>query len=116
MSTACICGLALPKKIYGTGNEVSKLVHRAALSELSLIPVPIRHMGTEHCRQVLKAMRDYLESRITIAVNSAVSEIVIENGQMTGIITENGEHFNCRYLILSPGREGADWGTNRIQW
>jgi hypothetical protein len=98
-----------PEKIYSTGDEVSKLVHRAALAELSLVPVPIRHMGTEHSQQVLKAMRDYLAFRITIEVNSAVAEIVIENSQITGIITEKGEHYHCRYLILSPGREGAEW-------
>jgi hypothetical protein len=98
-----------PDKLYGTGDEVAKLAHRASLAELSLTPVPIRHMGTEHSRQVLKSMRDFLQSRITITVNSAVSEIVAENGWVTGIITENGEKHYCRYLILSPGREGADW-------
>jgi hypothetical protein len=72
-----------PEKIYGTGDEVSKLVHRAALAELSLVPVSIRHMGTEHSQQVLKAMRDYLAPRITIEVNSAVAEITAENGQIT---------------------------------
>ncbi len=96
-------------KVYGIGDEVAKLAHRASLLELRLVPVPIRHMGTEHCRQVLKSMRDYLESRITIEVETAVSEIIVKNGKVTGVVTENGERFNCRYLILSPGREGADW-------
>jgi uncharacterized FAD-dependent dehydrogenase len=98
-----------PDKLYGIGDEVSKLAHRAALAELHLTPVPIRHMGTEHSRQVLKAMRDYLESRLTIAVETGVAEIVADNGRLTGIITDSGELINCRYLILSPGREGADW-------
>jgi uncharacterized protein len=98
-----------PDKLYGIGDEVNKLAHRAALTELLLIPVPIRHMGTEHCRQVLKAMRDYLESRITISVETGVAEIVVENDKLTGIVTDSGELLSCRYLILSPGREGADW-------
>ena len=98
-----------PDKLYGIGEEVNKLAHRAALAELRLIPVPIRHMGTEHCRHVLKSMRDYLESRITISVETGVAEIVAENGKLTGIVTDSGELLNCRYLILSPGREGADW-------
>lgn len=97
------------EKLYGTGKKVSGLVRRASLAELRLTPVPIRHMGTEHCRQVLKSMRDYLGSRITIAVNTAVSEIIVDKGKAAGIITENGEHYGCRYLILAPGREGADW-------
>ena len=98
-----------PDKLYGIGDEVNKLAHRASLAELHLTPVHIRHMGTEHCRQVLKSMRDYLESRFTIAVETGVAEIVVDNGKVKGIVTENGEQFNCRYLILSPGREGADW-------
>ena len=98
-----------PDKLYGIGEEVNKLVHRAALAELRLTPVPIRHMGTEHCCQVLKAMRDYLESRITISVETGVAEIIVENDKLTGIVTDSGELLNCRYLILSPGREGADW-------
>ena len=98
-----------PEKVYGTGSKVAGLAHRAALAELHLTPVPIRHMGTEHCRQVLKSMRDYLQSRLTIAVETAVAEILVENNRVTGIATENGERINCRYLVLSPGREGADW-------
>jgi len=37
------------------------------------------------------------------------STILVDNGQVKGIETENGERFDCRYLILAPGREGADW-------
>ena len=98
-----------PDKLYGIGDEVNKLALRAALAELRLTPVPIRHMGTEHCRQVLKSMRDHLESRLTISVETGVAEIVADNGKLTGIVTDSGELLNCRYLILSPGREGADW-------
>jgi hypothetical protein len=98
-----------PKKVYGTGSKVAKIAHRAALAELHLTPVPIRHMGTEHCCHVLKSMRDYLAARLTITVETAVSDILVEKGRVEGIVTEKGEHINCRYLILTPGREGADW-------
>ncbi|MCX6003784.1 MAG: FAD-dependent oxidoreductase, partial [Chloroflexi bacterium] len=43
------------------------------------------------------------------------SEIIVENGQVTGVVTESGEQFNCRCLILSPGREGADWLVHEAQ-
>jgi uncharacterized FAD-dependent dehydrogenase len=26
-----------------------------------------------------------------------------------GVVTEDGQTFHCRYLVLAPGREGADW-------
>jgi uncharacterized FAD-dependent dehydrogenase len=54
-------------------------------------------------------MRDYLAARLTITVETAVSDILVEKGRVEGIVTEKGERINCRYLVLTPGREGADW-------
>ena len=39
----------------------------------------------------------------------AASTIIVDNGEVKGIETEAGDRFLCRYLILAPGREGADW-------
>ena len=98
-----------PKKLYGIGDEVDSIRHQASLIELRLIPVPIRHLGTERCRLVLKAMRDYLTPRLEFKLETMASTVVVDNGQVRGIETETGERFDCRYLILAPGREGADW-------
>lgn len=97
------------KKLYGVGDEVKRLQYQAALAELRLIPVPLRHLGTEHCRSVLKAMRDYLISRVDIKLGTMASTVIVDNGEVRGIETESGERFDCHYLILAPGREGADW-------
>ena len=96
-------------KLYGAGNEVDELRRKACLVELSLIPVPLRHLGTERCRLVLKAMRDYLSSHLEFKLEVAVSSIIVDNGEVRGIETATGDRFDCRYLILAPGREGADW-------
>jgi uncharacterized FAD-dependent dehydrogenase len=98
-----------PKKLYGIGDEVDSIRHQASLIELRLIPVPIRHLGTERCRSVLKAMRDYLTPRLEFKLETMASTVVVDNSQVRGIETETGERFDCRYLILAPGREGADW-------
>jgi len=37
------------------------------------------------------------------------STLIVDNGQVKGIETERGERFDCHYLVLAPGREGADW-------
>lgn len=98
-----------PEKVYGTGEEVDKLKYRASLCELRLIPVPIRHLGTETCRLVLMAMRDYLLPLVRFRLRTGVSRIITENGQVRGVETSSGEQLECRYLIVAPGREGADW-------
>jgi len=98
-----------PKKLYGIGDEVDNIRHQASLIELRLTPVPIRHLGTERCRSVLKAMRDHLIPHLEFKLETMASTIVVDNGEVRGIETETGDRFDCRYLILAPGREGADW-------
>ncbi|MFH0769726.1 MAG: NAD(P)/FAD-dependent oxidoreductase, partial [Chloroflexota bacterium] len=96
-------------KLYGVGGDVDRLSRQASLAELRLIPVPIRHLGTEHCRSVFKAMLDYLATRIDFKLEVMASTIIVDNGEAKGIETDAGERFDCHYLILAPGREGADW-------
>ncbi|MFQ6122382.1 MAG: NAD(P)/FAD-dependent oxidoreductase [Dehalococcoidales bacterium] len=96
-------------KLYGVGEEIEEIRHRASLAELRLTPVPLRHLGTEHCYSVLKAMRDRLASRLEFKLEVATSTIIVDDGKVKGIETEAGDRFLCRYLILAPGREGADW-------
>ncbi len=96
-------------RLYGVGEEIEEVRRRAALAELRLIPVPLRHLGTEHCRSVLKAMRDYLVSRVDFKLGTTVANVLVDNGRIQGIETESGSRLDCQYLILAPGREGADW-------
>jgi uncharacterized FAD-dependent dehydrogenase len=96
-------------KLYGVGSEVARLAQRASLAELRLVPVPLRHLGTENCRLVLKAMRDFLNPRLDLELETAVSRIVVGDGRVTGVRADSDEKIDCHYLVLAPGREGADW-------
>ncbi|TET14992.1 MAG: FAD-binding protein, partial [Dehalococcoidia bacterium] len=53
-----------PNKVYGVGPGVEQLARKAELASLRLIPTPIRHMGTELCREMLKEMQQFLATRI----------------------------------------------------
>lgn len=98
-----------PDTLYGVGEETEEIRRQASLAELRLIPVPIRHLGTERCRLVIKNIHDYLNSRIDIKLESMVSDIIISNKKVKGIETVSGEQFTCEHLILAPGREGSSW-------
>jgi uncharacterized FAD-dependent dehydrogenase len=54
-------------------------------------------------------MWDNLSPRIESRLRTAVASITVEKGRVKGVKTESGESFACDYLILAPGREGADW-------
>ncbi|MFQ5924691.1 MAG: NAD(P)/FAD-dependent oxidoreductase [Dehalococcoidia bacterium] len=98
-------------RVYGTGEEVEELGRRATLADLRLIPMTVRHLGTERSRSVLRAMRDFLCSRVDIKLSTAARTILTKNGVVEGIETKDGDRIECRYLIIGPGREGADWLT-----
>ena len=98
-----------PDKLYGVGEEVEKLRNKAILADLKLVPVPLRHMGTENCYSVLKSMRENLNSNLDVKVKTFASHVITENGEVRGIETGEGERYDCDYVILAPGREGADW-------
>ncbi len=96
-------------RVYGSGEEVEELGRRATLADLRLIPMIVRHLGTEHSRSVLRGIREFLFSRVEVKLGEVASTILTENGTVKGIETKDGQRFECRYLIIAPGREGADW-------
>jgi len=98
-----------PHKVYGVGEKVIELERQATLAGLRLTPVKLRHLGTENCRQTLKTMKKYLSSRVDIKLMTAVKTIIVEDNIVKAIETDDGERCDCRYLILAPGREGAEW-------
>ena len=97
------------EELYGVSGDIGGISRRANLAGLRLIPTPIRHMGTEKGAAVLKAMQDFLTPRVEFKLGTMVSEVLVEAGEVRSIETEAGDRFLCRYLILAPGREGADW-------
>jgi uncharacterized FAD-dependent dehydrogenase len=88
---------------------VEELERRATLADLHLLPMTVRHLGTEHSRGVLREMREFLSGRVEVKVNTVARAVLTEGGTVKGVETEDGQRFECRYLIIAPGREGADW-------
>jgi len=97
------------KKVYGGDGKIEEISRRATKAGLRLIPTPVRHMGTENGYQVLKAMQDYLLPRVEVKTGTMAAKILVEGGEVKGVETEDGKKFLGKYLILAPGREGADW-------
>jgi uncharacterized FAD-dependent dehydrogenase len=97
------------KKLFTGGGAVKQIEQKAGKAGLRLIPMPVRHMGTENCYEVLKAMQDYLHPRLKLRLGVTATQVLAENGEVRGVMTDDGEKYLCRYLVLAPGREGADW-------
>ncbi|MDO8673350.1 MAG: NAD(P)/FAD-dependent oxidoreductase, partial [Dehalococcoidia bacterium] len=98
-----------PTRIYGTGDGIDSIRARASQAEMRLTPVPIRHLGTEHCQEISQRLFDFLRTRAEVRLQTAAAHIMVEDGRVTGVQTSEGEEIGCEYLIVAPGREGADW-------
>lgn len=98
------------KTVFGTNRaDFADIEHAATLAELKLVHSPVRHLGTEKSLSVLKSMQDYLSDRIDILNNEQVEELIIKDNVIKGFTTKKGEEFLADYVVIAPGREGADW-------
>jgi uncharacterized protein len=96
--------------VHGEDNTaMSRLKKKAAGYNLELIPARIRHIGTDLCKEVLKKIREYLTGKVDIIFDIPVEQIRVANGEVTGIITEDGNAFDAHYVITAAGREGSAW-------
>ena len=100
-----------PATVHGTfTDEVEALEKRAALAGLRFVSVPLRHMGTERCVDIMRGMRDaLLERGVTIYTLTPVTRILTHNGRVTGVETGDEKRIEAGAVIVAPGREGAAW-------
>lgn len=93
-------------------DEVERLQKKAARAGLKLLAMPVRHIGTENCREVLRNMqRELLSRRVEIRMKTPVARILTEDSTVRGVETEKGEVILADFVVIAPGREGASWLT-----
>lgn len=67
------------------------------------------HIGTDILRNVIINMRKYLISLgVKFLYNSCMTDIIIKNKQVTGIIINNEKELECDKLILAIGHSARD--------
>ena len=104
------------EKVYGGQNErVDEIERQASLAGLKLIKQEVRHMGTDKCLETLQRMRKELNSKITFRPKTDVKGLLTENHLIQGVETVDGEKISSKYVIIAPGRSGAEWLQTEAQ-
>jgi len=104
------------EQVYGRdSDEVDEIERQAASAGLRLVRQEVRHMGTEKCADTLRMMRKYLEQKITFMPRTDVKGLIAENHTIRGVETMNGEKYLGKYVIVAPGRGGAEWLQTEAQ-
>jgi hypothetical protein len=88
----------------------ARLQREATLANMRLIPMRIRHIGTDRSPQVLQAMYDALvELGAEVLIRTEVSRILTDAGHVTGVELGDGTIIRAGAVIAAPGRDGAEW-------
>ena len=60
-------------------------------------------------------MRQELNGKITFQPKKDVRSLLTENNTVKGVETTNGEKYTGKYVIIAPGRSGAEWLKTEAQ-
>lgn len=76
---------------------------------IDLLIIRQKHLGSENLPAYITGMADHIEkSGVCIRHGEEVTEILVHNGRVTGVITDKGTYAAGR-IIVAPGRIGAEW-------
>ncbi|MEM3755199.1 MAG: FAD-dependent oxidoreductase, partial [Candidatus Bathyarchaeia archaeon] len=106
-----------PNKLYGTEiDKIDEIERKATLAGLRLIYSKIRHLGTDECIKILHRIKQFLNKKgVEIRTNTEVKGLLVKNGKVEGVKTAKGEEIFGKYIIVAPGRGGAEWLASEAQ-
>lgn len=111
------------KHLEGTEykEEVKKINEKAKKEEITLINIPIRHLGTEKSHELYGKLEKYLlDHGVNIQFETAVDDLVVENNQIKGVKVRpasqvenedfaDSETIYADHVVVAVGRKGANW-------
>jgi hypothetical protein len=96
--------------VYGNDqDEVERIEREGALAGLKLIRQRIRHLGTDKCAEILQKMRRELNDRVEVRTRTEVKSLLVKDKKAQGVETADSEKLVGKYVIVAPGRVGAEW-------
>ncbi len=97
------------KEMFSTYTPEAKAIEKKALeNDLHLLQASVKHLGTENNLEILKRLYKYLLERLEMLCNTQVLNIT-SSGDGYAIELHNEKTIECKYLIVAPGRSGAEW-------
>lgn len=106
-------------KLEGTEykEEVEEIKKKAKKQGLTLIDIPIRHLGTEKAHELYKKLENYLEDhQIDLRFETIVEDLIIEDGKAKGVKVKSAkskdiivEEIYGKNVVVAVGRKGANW-------
>lgn len=100
------------KNVYGIDKqkEIEEIRRKAINANLKLIECPIRHLGTEEGYKIYTRLQEHLlAAGVKMEFNTMVKDIIIEDNQVKGVVTDKDDICCAPEIVAAIGREGSDW-------
>ncbi|ADR19661.1 NAD(P)/FAD-dependent oxidoreductase [Calditerrivibrio nitroreducens] len=91
--------------------KIKDLEYLCSRHNLRLYSAKIRHLGTDNCLLAVKNLQVMLEKsrNVNLFFECGVSDIILENNEIKGLVLENGEKRYYDIVVLAVGRSGNSW-------
>ncbi|WP_236626988.1 NAD(P)/FAD-dependent oxidoreductase [Palaeococcus pacificus] len=98
-----------PQRIFkGNEDQIKEWEKRAAQAGVKFIPIIQRHIGSDHTKDVIKSIKDYLaEKGVKFMLWTRVEEF--SKGEVVAKRGDSTFKIKAKYIIVAPGRGGAGW-------
>ena len=101
----------------GKDDKIQELVNRAFNFGLRVIPTRIRHFGSDLSPKIIENIVEELKRRgVQIYLETPVRSIRKEGkNYLVETTGKTGGVFKTKYVIVAPGRVGAEWLVNQAK-
>ncbi|MDF1532112.1 MAG: NAD(P)/FAD-dependent oxidoreductase [Methanosarcinales archaeon] len=97
-------------------SEIECLKRRAASAGARFVDIPQRHIGSDRTPELIKKMKDHLVGEgIHFMLETTVTDLVVNEGQCTGVVLKDGSTVEAKTVLLAPGRVGASWVDEMVK-
>lgn len=91
-------------------DEAYRLADESKKKGVKLFVRKAQHVGSDKLPEVIQNFEDYLNSKgVVIKDNKEVLDVLVENQEVQGVKTVDGEQFYAKQVIMAPGRVKARW-------
>ncbi|WP_268907549.1 NAD(P)/FAD-dependent oxidoreductase [Desulfomarina profundi] len=97
-------------RVFPTDREKAREIRKEARKHgIDLLVIKQKHLGSDNLPRHISLMADYVsEQGVTFHHMEEVEDLLVKNGRIEGVKT-NKVSYNAPYVILAPGRVGAEW-------
>lgn len=91
-------------------DEFRSLVEGAQINDIELVTRKARHVGTDKLKKFVEKFQEYLiEKGVEILDEKKVEDIIVKDGNVQGVILDDGKELKSDVVLLAPGRINARW-------